>query len=340
MIGVVDVECQAANPNMPLYPMRAFVGSPSSLRLRNVPKRIGDWCIRSVEFTAVYPDGTVKSASCVLTGGVWVGTIEGTSTSGTSKNGYTIFASGTDENGNAVTGYILGRGDIEILEADGTLAPDPTRYYVKLLSAEAAEPREGDMYPTEGGGYVIWQNGQATQLGTPFEEITAYVDSVISGKVDLSALNGKADLSALELKQDKLSDDQLYVLDREVNGLYTAIQTVGGGDYYFKSPNTFDKSILIEQGILSSDGTTWIYPPVIVRMGSNVTTINSGAFQNATHLLTFKGENVGIFQSSVFSGCTALKSVNIPNVTSIGTWMFRYCSALTTLTVTKSVTTV
>ena len=34
-------------------------------------------------------------------GGVWVGTVAGTQTSGTSENGYSIFASGTDENGNA-----------------------------------------------------------------------------------------------------------------------------------------------------------------------------------------------------------------------------------------------
>lgn len=125
----------------------------------------------------------------MLVGGIWVGTIQGTSTSGTSKNGYTIFADGTDENGNNVTGYILGKGDIEILEADGTMSPDPTRYYVKLLSAEATEPREGDMYPTD-DGYVIWQNGQANLLGTPFEQITSYVESAVSAKADLSAIHG------------------------------------------------------------------------------------------------------------------------------------------------------
>lgn len=189
MIGVIDCSIQAKFPNMPLEHMAAYVGSPSSIRVRNVPKRIGKWAIESVQFVAAYPDSSIKTANCVLTGGVWVGTIEGTSTSGTSENGYTIFASGTDENGNAVTGYILGKGDITILEADGTLSPDPARYYVKLLSAEAEQPREGDLYPTE-SGYVIWQNGQANLLGTPFEQITAYVESAISAKADLSAIHG------------------------------------------------------------------------------------------------------------------------------------------------------
>ena len=190
MIGVIDVEIQAKNTNLPLWPFRAYVGSPSSLRIRNVPKRIGKWCIDAVSFIVVYPDGTIKNTPCVLTGGIWTGRVEGTSTSGTSKNGYTIFADGTDENGNAVTGYILGKGDSEILEADGMLSPDATRYYVKLLSAAAEEPREGDLYPTD-GGYVIWQNGQANQLGTPFEQISAYVDGAISSKADLSVVPSK-----------------------------------------------------------------------------------------------------------------------------------------------------
>lgn len=224
MIGTLDVECQAKNPNLPLAPMTAFINSPSSLRIRNVPKRIGDWCIRNVYVTCVYPDSSIQSVQCVLVGGIWVGTIQGTSTSGTSKNGYTIFADGTDENGNNVTGYVLGKGDIEILEADGTLSPDPARYYVKLLSAEATQPREGDLYPTD-DGYVIWQNGQANLLGTPFEQITAYVDSAISSKADLSTLDdyakidelsSKADLSAIPTKTSELSNDSGFLTSAEI----------------------------------------------------------------------------------------------------------------------------
>lgn len=213
MIKTIDVECNAANPNLPLKPMFAFVNSPSSIRVRNVPKRIGDWCIRKVYFTAVYPDSTVKTAECVLTGGVWVGTIEGTNTSGTSKNGYTIFADGTDENGNNVTGYVLGKGDIEILEADGTLSPDPARYTVKLLSAEAQQPREGDMYPTD-DGYVIWQSGQANLLGTPFEQITSYVESAVSAK---------ADLSAIPTTTSQLTNDSGFITSAEIEPYHSAM---------------------------------------------------------------------------------------------------------------------
>lgn len=147
----------------------------------------------------------------MLVGGIWVGTIQGTATSGTSKNGYTIFADGTDENGNNVTGYVLGKGDIEILNADGTLNPDAPSYYVHLLSAQADVPKEGDLYPTL-SGYMIWQNGQANLLGTPFEQISAYVESAVSAKADLSTLEdyipytiaSNGDKSALTIGTRKL----------------------------------------------------------------------------------------------------------------------------------------
>ncbi len=77
MIATVDVKVQAENPAMPLWPMRAYVGSPSSIRVRNVPKKIGDWCINKVTFVANYPDGATKSVECRLVGGVYVGTIDG-----------------------------------------------------------------------------------------------------------------------------------------------------------------------------------------------------------------------------------------------------------------------
>lgn len=84
MISVVSVEIQAANPSMPLFPWRAFVNSPSSLRIRNVPKKIGTWQITAVRLVAAYPDNSIKAANCVLVGGVWVGTIDGSTMSGTS----------------------------------------------------------------------------------------------------------------------------------------------------------------------------------------------------------------------------------------------------------------
>jgi hypothetical protein len=48
MIGTIDVDIQAHNPSMPLWPVKAFVNSPTSVRLRNVPKKIGKWNITTI----------------------------------------------------------------------------------------------------------------------------------------------------------------------------------------------------------------------------------------------------------------------------------------------------
>lgn len=140
MIGTIEIECNAKNPNFPLYPMRAFVGSPSSLRILNVPKKIGTWQITSVTLQAVYPDGSAHTADCVLTGGCWVGTIDGSLRAGINQSGYTVYASGIDEHGDPVEGYVLGKGDVVIMEANGNIPPDA----FAELSAEVQWKRDLD----------------------------------------------------------------------------------------------------------------------------------------------------------------------------------------------------
>lgn len=78
MIGTIDISITARRPNMPLEPVFAFKDSASSFRIRNVPKKIGDWSISNVYVSLKYPDGQVKSVECKLVGGVYLGTVEGT----------------------------------------------------------------------------------------------------------------------------------------------------------------------------------------------------------------------------------------------------------------------
>lgn len=124
-----------------------------------------------------------------------------------SENGYTVFADGTDENGNAVTGYVLGKGDVVILDADGNLKPDAKRYYVRMLSAEAETPAEGDLWRGTDGAWYIWQGGEAWPIGD---------DSGVIGELS-AKVDQKADLSAL-------GDYVPYTVDR--NGTKSAV-TVG-----------------------------------------------------------------------------------------------------------------
>ncbi len=204
MIGVVDIEIAAHNPEMVLWPLKAFVNSHSALRLRNVPKSVGKWKITGVQLVAEYPDGTVKTAECVAANNLWLGTIEGTATPGTSENGYTVYASGVDENGNAVNGYVLGKGDVEIISADATLTPGETLAYMHLLSAEPAQGKEGDVYRQAGGGYAVWQDGQANPLGLTEGDLSAYamlsdvqaVGAALSGYLPLSGGEMSGTISA------------------------------------------------------------------------------------------------------------------------------------------------
>ncbi len=305
MIGTVDVAVQALNPSMPLYPMRAFVSSPTSIRVRNVPKRIGKWAIESVQFVAAYPDGSIKTAQCVLTGGVWVGTIEGTSTSGTSTNGYTIFASGTDENGNAVTGYVLGKGDIEILEADGTLNPDAPSYYVHLLSAQSETPKEGDLYPTL-SGYMIWQDGEGHALGT------------------------------------NLTDEQIDTLDADVERRETIVKLQGNITKTFYWTGTVTKQTLADAELY--DQTQQTFAAITeIEFGTGVETIDSQLFTGCTTLekVKFPSSLVEV-GTSAFKNCTILRTISLPKFYARndgGNWMggtFEGCTNLYALEIPGS----
>lgn len=172
MIGTIDVEIQANNPSMPLYPMNAYINSPTSIRIRNVPKKIGQWKITKVYFTATYPDNQIITCECVPVNNVYVGTIEGSQITGKSQNGYTVFADGIDENGNPVNGYILGKGDIYILDADSTLTPTPTTYYLHLTNSDDTELKKGDVFKTE-FGFTIVDDGQTELVSKN------HVDSIV-----------------------------------------------------------------------------------------------------------------------------------------------------------------
>ena len=228
MIGVVDVEIQAKNPNLPLWPLRAYINSPSSIRLRNVPRKVGQWQITSVQFVVNYPDKTQKTAQCVLHGNIWVGTVEGCSTSGSFENGYTVLADGTDENGNPVSGYVLGRGDVEILKEDGTPIEDPT-HFVTDDELDAAISSKAEISDVDDVANDL------TNLSNSLSDY--YTKNETSSAVEIDAkFETKADLSALNEVADSLSD---YYLKSETSSTVEIQTALDGkqptGDYALTS---------------------------------------------------------------------------------------------------------
>lgn len=150
MIGTIDVKVQAHNPNFPLDPVFTFVNSSQSFRIRDVPKRIGNWSITNVFVNVTYPNNIGISKECVLTGGVWVGTVDGCSTSGEVENGFVVTASGIDENNQTVSNYVLGVGNLYVKELDGSISPGTTAARMYFYETLPTTPNEGDSTFIEG----------------------------------------------------------------------------------------------------------------------------------------------------------------------------------------------
>lgn len=189
MIGTIDIEVNAAHPSMPLSELCAFVGSPSQVRVRNVPRGIGNWKLTAVYLAVNYPDNTVQAPSCVLTGGIWTATIPGSTATGISSNGFQVLADGVDEHGDAVTGYVLGAGDVRILDRDGTVTVGGTSYYYHFLDDVPSAPKKCDTCVID--GVLKWYNGTAWQTfdnpaALPYKYVDASTQADYPTMVDLA----------------------------------------------------------------------------------------------------------------------------------------------------------
>ena len=164
MITTQEVRVHAQHPTMPLNPFTAFKNSPSSIRVLDVPKKIGLWNITSVQIQVTYPDSHIVSKECVRTGNVWVGTLEGTSSVGSVCKGWQITASGVDEDGNEVSGYVLGVGDVVIMELDGSIYPSESADIVKIFDVKPENPKKGDIY-LDGIALMVYDGNAWTKVG-------------------------------------------------------------------------------------------------------------------------------------------------------------------------------
>ena len=167
MIGQLTVNISAKDPTRKCETFRAFVGSPSNVRIVGVPSSLGNWKIETVYIAVNYPDNRSVGKTCKPGVGVYVATVEGSTLPGTSLLGYTVKADGIDENGAPVIGYVLGKGDVEIVDADATLTPGETTYYIHLLQSRPETPHKGDAY-VDGGVWWFYNGSAWVTLGGTF----------------------------------------------------------------------------------------------------------------------------------------------------------------------------
>lgn len=151
MIRPININLNAAHPELPLVEATTFTGAPSSVFIRGVPKAVGNWSITAVSVAVTYPDNTTTARAAVESAeGVWVATIPGTATSGRTAAGFKIMADGIDENGAAVTGYVLGFADFSVLSFTPVPAPGGTFYLLRYFDQAPATPKKGDVAVVDG----------------------------------------------------------------------------------------------------------------------------------------------------------------------------------------------
>lgn len=112
------------------------------------------------------------SKDCVRTGNVWVGTLEGTSSVGSVCKGWQITASGVDEDGNEVSGYVLGVGDVVIMELDGSIYPSESADIVKIFDVKPENPKKGDIY-LDGNSLMVYDGTTWTKING--EDLSGFV---------------------------------------------------------------------------------------------------------------------------------------------------------------------
>ena len=210
MIGTLEIKCVSANPQLPLKPIFTVQGSPSSVRLMDVPKSIGEWQITKVKLVVKYPDNSTIVKEAKRVGNVWVATVEGTEISGKVSNGYEVLADGTSEDGLEVSGYVLGRGDVNVLERDSKVTSMLEKAYVKFIDELPTTPAKGD---------VVYYNGSFQMFdGTNWLEFDdKEVIARIDGEIDLineDIDNVKQDAIALEGRFDSLETDVNEISNR------------------------------------------------------------------------------------------------------------------------------
>ena len=261
MIGTVEVRCSAHRPQMPLQPLFTFCGSPSSVRIMDVPKSIGDWSIDEVKLVVKYPDNSTIVKNSVRNGCVWVATIQGTEISGKVSNGYEIVASGKDEDGNEVNGYVLGSGDVFVINRDVNATKEIEKFYVKWNDELPTNQVKGD---------VIYHNGNV-RLFNGSEWLTLGLEPNVIEGID-NRINEVE--SSIPTKTSQLENDSGFITVEDVpdnTKLFNDTKTKyidGNGNIfeYFSEPTVkwvfsdgWNRELKVYSTTATADGTEKFY---------------------------------------------------------------------------------
>lgn len=248
MIGTIDIKCVAARPNQPLSPLFTFTGSPSSVRIMDVPKSIGEWNITTVSLVVKYPDNSTMVKNAVRSGSVWVATIQGTEITGKVSNGFEIVADGIDEDGNEVTGYVLGCGDVFVLNRDSKVMKDLEKFYVKYSDELPTTPARGDLV-SHNGSVQLFDGENWISLGS---------DPTVIGRLEEEIAEVDAKVDEVDAKVDEV-DDKLYNKRDYFNIKYPTTPDRDPSKYGIYNPDLIvnGQVTVLNEFLFNMDGSTW-----------------------------------------------------------------------------------
>ena len=167
MIGKINIKISAANPQMPLGPFHVFAGSAASFTICDIPLPLGVRKVEGVSVQVKNADGETRGLAAVRVGSAWGVTVPAgfLSRSGTVEKGIVITAAGHDDNGEDVSSWKLGAGDVFIMSDDGSVAPGEVRQDLEWFDEVPDNPRNGYVAPVE-GVVCVYRNGEWVPLGS------------------------------------------------------------------------------------------------------------------------------------------------------------------------------
>lgn len=147
MIGPVTVRVSAAHPDVPLREVPVFRGSSCTVGIEGVPAFFGSAAVTSVSVGMQNALGEVRAVAAKRAGCMWVATFsaEFFAVPGSVRNGLSVSAGGLEEDGETAASWILGKGDVCIIDGAAVPAPGEVWNNVHLRDSVPASPVKGDL---------------------------------------------------------------------------------------------------------------------------------------------------------------------------------------------------
>ena len=162
MIGTLSVKISAGHPAMPLAPVAIIAGSAVTIGVIDVPKTRAGATITDVQVRLTNADAVSQIVAATAVGNVWSATFSADffgSAYGVVSNGVEITAVGTDAAGGVVDSWVIGVGDLEVIDAGALPSGVGIEAAMHFRESLPERPVEGDVCKID-GSWVIY-NGES-----------------------------------------------------------------------------------------------------------------------------------------------------------------------------------